>query len=112
MASRNVTSMTNSHSHTKQPHRTCMCSPTNHPGSFRCSIHKKPPRAVVARPSSNLNYHCLDHSSMTMVAKANISLKAILLQIIKHRSNRDLHRRKNFKPKPTRFSVMNRVAVS
>ncbi|CAJ2634612.1 uncharacterized protein LOC123922694 [Trifolium pratense] len=116
MASRNVSSITKSHSHTKQPHRTCMCSPTNHPGSFRCSIHKKPPRAVVARPSSssfsNPNYNYLDHSSMAMVAKVNISLKAILLQIIKHRSSRDLHRRKNFKPKPTRFSVMNHVAVS
>lgn len=21
--------------------RTCMCSPTNHPGSFRCSLHKE-----------------------------------------------------------------------
>ncbi|KAE8688144.1 Serine-rich protein-related [Hibiscus syriacus] len=24
----------------KQPKRTCMCSPTMHPGSFRCSLHK------------------------------------------------------------------------
>ncbi|KAK8550165.1 hypothetical protein V6N13_118690 [Hibiscus sabdariffa] len=24
----------------KQPKRTCMCSPTTHPGSFRCSLHK------------------------------------------------------------------------
>jgi len=115
MASRNASSMTNSHSHTNQQHRTCMCSPTNHPGSFRCSKHKKPPRNVVARPSSSssseLN-HYFDHTSMEMAAKVNNSLKAILLKIIKHRSSHDLHRRKNFQPKPTRFFVMNHVAVA
>ncbi|KAF8689928.1 hypothetical protein HU200_041563 [Digitaria exilis] len=28
--------------------RTCMCSPTNHPGSFRCSLHKE--RKPAAAP--------------------------------------------------------------
>ncbi|KAM3224058.1 hypothetical protein ACQJBY_057446 [Aegilops geniculata] len=35
--------------------RSCMCSPTNHPGSFRCSLHKerKPEApAVSSRPAS------------------------------------------------------------
>ncbi|KAK7265165.1 hypothetical protein RJT34_32781 [Clitoria ternatea] len=71
------------------------------PGSFRCSKHKKPPRAVAQSPSS-------------MAFKA-MSLKAILLQIVKP-SSQDLQRRKTFRPKPTRFSLMNRntdaVAVS
>jgi len=34
------------------------------------------------------------------------SLKAFLLQVIKP-SSHDLHRRKAFHPKPTRFSLMN-----
>lgn len=36
--------------------RSCMCSPTNHPGSFRCSLHKEQKRSVhqkaAAAPSS------------------------------------------------------------
>ncbi|KAL5065230.1 hypothetical protein RYX36_026967 [Vicia faba] len=99
-----------------KPTRTCMCSPTKHPGSFRCSKHKKSPSVVVARPTSSTSskpdYHNLDRSWMTISLKANCSLKAFLLQIIKHHSRHYLHRRKIFEPKPTRFSVMNRVAVS
>ncbi|KAG4932848.1 hypothetical protein AAZX31_17G103500 [Glycine max] len=79
-----------------QPSRTCMCSPTNHPGSFRCSMHKKPPLAAAV-PSK--------WESSPMAAKAN-SLKATLLQMIKP-SSHDHHKRKTFQPKPTRFSLMN-----
>ncbi|KAJ1385881.1 hypothetical protein SESBI_41285 [Sesbania bispinosa] len=67
-------------------------------------MHKKPaPRAVMARPMpppSSDPHH---------------ALKAILLQIIKPSSN-DVHRKKNFQPKPSRFCLMNSnggaVAVS
>ncbi|KAK7330011.1 hypothetical protein VNO77_24196 [Canavalia gladiata] len=103
MASRNPYSPTKSqYSNTNPQSRTCLCAPTIHPGSFRCSMHKKPPRAVVARPS-NPHHHL--ESSTSMAVKAN-SLKAILLQIIKPCTH-DLHRRKTFHPKPTRFSLMN-----
>ncbi|KAG4930083.1 hypothetical protein JHK82_047152 [Glycine max] len=84
-----------------QPSRTCMCSPTNHPGSFRCSMHKKPPLAAAV-PSK--------WESSPMAAKAN-SLKATLLQMIKP-SSHDHHKRKTFQPKPTRFSLMNNVVIA
>uniref|UniRef100_A0ACD5YPT3 Uncharacterized protein n=1 Tax=Avena sativa TaxID=4498 RepID=A0ACD5YPT3_AVESA len=32
--------------------QTCLCSPTNHPGSFRCSRHRTPGRRL---PSSSLS---------------------------------------------------------
>ncbi|KAL5211695.1 hypothetical protein ABZP36_022542 [Zizania latifolia] len=35
--------------------RSCMCSPTNHPGSFRCSLHKEQKRSIHGhghKPSS------------------------------------------------------------
>ncbi|KAK7292008.1 hypothetical protein RIF29_07616 [Crotalaria pallida] len=113
-----MTKSHNSHTNTTPtpPSRTCLCSPTNHPGSFRCNMHKKPPRATAARPlprsPSSTNPHHLDSP---MLVKAN-SLKAILLQIIKP-SSHDLHKRKTFHPKPTRFCLMNNgnrdaVAVS
>ncbi|CAM0942794.1 unnamed protein product [Alopecurus aequalis] len=31
---------------------TCMCSPTNHPGSFRCSRHRTP----RARPQASISF--------------------------------------------------------
>ncbi|TKY54766.1 hypothetical protein E2542_SST19178 [Spatholobus suberectus] len=114
MASRSASTTKSQHSHTSQPPRTCLCSPTTHRGSFRCSMHKKPPRGV-ARPlprSPSPNPH--HHWNSSMAAKAN-SLKAILLQMLKP-SSHDLHRRKSFQPKPTRFCLMNgntgAVAVS
>ncbi|VAI50878.1 unnamed protein product [Triticum turgidum subsp. durum] len=32
--------------------RSCMCSPTNHPGSFRCSLHKERKQAAQAGSTS------------------------------------------------------------
>ncbi|RZS27155.1 hypothetical protein BHM03_00060589, partial [Ensete ventricosum] len=38
-------------------HRTCLCSPTTHPGSFRCSLHKglSSRSTAVSAPSNCLN---------------------------------------------------------
>ncbi|KAL6331532.1 hypothetical protein AAG906_011472 [Vitis piasezkii] len=97
MASRNGPPNSKPHPAT----RPCLCSPTTHPGSFRCSLHRNfdrvPSRAIV-RPSSR-------QWQLEVMAKAN-SVKAFLLQIIKP-SSHDLQRRRNFKPKPTRFCLMN-----
>ncbi|KAL6334701.1 hypothetical protein AAG906_021360 [Vitis piasezkii] len=88
--------------------RTCLCSPTAHPGSFRCSLHRgslKP----CGRSTANINR--LEPKTVT---KATL-LKAFLMQIIKP-SSHDARRRKNFQPRPTRFCLMNSsgdgVAVS
>ncbi|CAL0325669.1 unnamed protein product [Lupinus luteus] len=37
----------------RQQNRTCMCSPTTHPGSFRCSLHKNCGSHSAARYSPN-----------------------------------------------------------
>ncbi|XVE98447.1 hypothetical protein REPUB_Repub03eG0107400 [Reevesia pubescens] len=97
MASKNTSSNSN-----KLQTRTCLCSPTSHPGSFRCSWHRnfnKPScRTKVVRVSPS-------HWELAVVAKAN-SIKAILLQIIKP-SSHDMQRRRNFQPKPSRFCLLN-----
>ena len=99
-------------SHTQQETRTCLCSPTTHPGSFRCGLHRDslrvPARSRIGRAGSNKK------GGLALIAKAN-SFKAILLQIIKP-SSHDLHRRRDFQPRLTRFCLMNasrdRVACS
>lgn len=109
MASRSAISMSKSNSLTNPsptptptPSRTCLCSPTKHPGSFRCSMHKKPHHRPVPRNYPSKLASCY-------------SMKKFLIQVIKP-SSHDLRRRKNFHPKPTRFCLMNgnrdAVAVS
>ncbi|KAE9602330.1 hypothetical protein Lalb_Chr12g0198451 [Lupinus albus] len=112
MASRNFISIPKSHnSNTIKPPPSptpscrCLCSPTTHLGSFRCSVHKKPPRGSAPPLPRGPSMH----------VKPN-SLKAILLQIIKPSSSHGHHKRKTFHQKPTRFCLMNgnrdAVAVS
>ncbi|KAL1167343.1 hypothetical protein V6Z11_A05G012900 [Gossypium hirsutum] len=67
----------------KSQARTCLCSPTTHPGSFRCSLHRNFNKPPTGR-----------------------SRAALLLQIIKP-SSHDLQRRRNFQPKPSRFCMLN-----
>ncbi|CAI9283641.1 unnamed protein product [Lactuca saligna] len=77
--------------------RTCLCSPTNHPGSFRCARHRssspKVGRKLIAEQLNRLD-----------IKKTNL-VKEFLLKIIKP-SSHDIQRRKNFEPKPSRFSVL------
>ncbi|OAY46981.1 uncharacterized protein LOC110617041 [Manihot esculenta] len=82
--------------------RTCLCSPTTHPGSFRCSLHRNYQRVPSRRSSSSSSSN---NWELAVIAKAN-SLKAFLLQIIKP-SSHDLQRRRNFRPRPSRFCLMN-----
>nr|KYP57352.1 hypothetical protein KK1_003614 [Cajanus cajan] len=99
MASRTCLVTMSQYPHTRRATRTCACSPSRHPGSFRCSMHRKPPRRPLSRTSSPNRW------DSSMAAKAN-SLKAILLQMLKP-SNHDVPRRRSFQPKPSRFSLMN-----
>ncbi|KAG5242751.1 hypothetical protein OIU77_029854 [Salix suchowensis] len=109
MASRDVP---DSKSNDQRQTRTCLCSPTIHPGSFRCSLHRSFRRVSsgsrTGRGGSNPGWE------LALVSRAN-SFKAILLQIIEP-SSHDRHRRRDFQPRPTRFCLMkadrDEVAVS
>ncbi|KAK9102089.1 hypothetical protein Sjap_019343 [Stephania japonica] len=79
--------------------RSCLCAPTTHPGSFRCSLHRNPPCRFGAH-----------HDEMNPKKATNL-LKEFLRQTIKP-SSHDLHRRRDFRPKPTRFCLMNNGSSS
>ncbi|XP_022134810.1 uncharacterized protein LOC111006991 [Momordica charantia] len=85
--------------------RRCLCSPTNHPGSFRCSFHRNRRKVVSATSSSSIAAISTAQLDLAMLAKAN-ALRAFLLQIIKPSGN-DPQRRRNFNPRPSRFCLMN-----
>ncbi|MQM20169.1 hypothetical protein Taro_053185 [Colocasia esculenta] len=84
--------------------RACLCAPTTHPGSFRCSLHRGC-RRIPAQPSGAAA--CggtggqAEAKAAAAAAKAK-SMKALLMQIIGP-SRQDLCRRRNFQPRPTRF---------
>ncbi|CAK9310374.1 unnamed protein product [Citrullus colocynthis] len=74
--------------------RLCLCAPTTHPGSFRCSLHRRPSKAsdkTMQPPGSQSKAGTTDHL-----------VKAFLMQIVKP-SSHDLQRRRDFQPKPSRF---------
>ncbi|KAL0415387.1 UNVERIFIED_CONTAM: hypothetical protein Slati_3370600 [Sesamum latifolium] len=116
-----------SHHHQKQSHRslnsgpkkTCMCSPTTHPGSFRCSLHKNsivPGYGTGNHTSSS--YRSSHHLNMRRSAMTNSLVrigtvegdlvKRALAALIRP-SSHSLRRRADFQPRPSRLSVMSKA---
>ncbi|KMZ65031.1 Serine-rich protein [Zostera marina] len=88
----------------QQQRRTCMCSPTTHPGSFRCSLHKNTAcqtggRHNLSAPSNRLNAM---RSAMT---KSSVKVGTVEGELAK-RTLAALIRRASFQPRPSRLSVM------
>ncbi|GMI83970.1 hypothetical protein like AT5G11090 [Hibiscus trionum] len=87
------------------PSRTCMCSPTRHPGSFKCSRHRRsnhPPKPAPGRRAASSNYR-----ELALIAGANPH-KAFLLQAVRssRSSGVNMQRRRSFQPKPSRFYLL------
>ncbi|OMO74056.1 hypothetical protein COLO4_26726 [Corchorus olitorius] len=92
--------------------RICLCSPSKHPGAFRCSRHKN-----MGRVSSNKSMAVVVGALVTMTIPSNAKLmKVFLNKILTRSSSHSLQRRSNFQPKPSRFcsanNSVNGVAVS
>ncbi|KAE8687896.1 Detected protein of unknown function [Hibiscus syriacus] len=95
---------------TKSHTRTCLCSPTKHPGSFKCSQHRRsnhPPAPVSARRATTVRAWS-NYRELVTRAGAN-SHKEFLLQGVKpsRSSAVSMQRRRNFQPKPSRFYLLN-----
>ncbi|XP_064994300.1 pheromone-processing carboxypeptidase KEX1-like [Musa acuminata AAA Group] len=96
MDSKNSASSSSSKPHS--PSRPCLCSPTTHPGSFRCKLHRGP------RKSSGRSVAHAGSPETKGPAKAT-SMGGLLMQMIRP-SSHDLRRRRHFQPKPSRFFLM------
>ncbi|KAB2019242.1 hypothetical protein ES319_D08G284600v1 [Gossypium barbadense] len=89
---------------TKMQSRTCLCSPTKHPGSFKCSCHRHSNEPVssgcrtVPVCAAFLNYRGLGSIKKTNFNTVN------LLQMVNpsSRSRVDMQRIRNFQPEPSR----------
>ncbi|KAK7304732.1 hypothetical protein VNO77_42619 [Canavalia gladiata] len=101
------------HSVKRQSHaqkRTCMCSPTTHPGSFRCSLHKNFGSRSAQPPQYSPNRLNTRRSAMTnsLVRIGGVEgdlVKRALSALIRPSSHQQ-RRRGDFHPRPSRLSVM------
>ncbi|KAJ6801358.1 uncharacterized protein M6B38_197615 [Iris pallida] len=89
--------------------RTCMCSPTNHPGSFRCSLHKNKP-AAVPYSSNRLNARrsAMTNSLVRIGTVEGDLVKRALAALIRPSSHQQ-RRRAAFQPRPSRLSAMSKA---
>ncbi|KAK7325274.1 hypothetical protein VNO77_29433 [Canavalia gladiata] len=96
---------------TSSQKRTCLCSPTTHPGSFRCAYHKQlaeqQERKRQQRASSKLNLlrSAMKNSLVRIGAVEGELVKRTLTSLIRP-SSHHLRRREAFQPKPSRLSLM------
>ncbi|KAJ0989516.1 hypothetical protein J5N97_007872 [Dioscorea zingiberensis] len=80
--------------------RSCACSPTTHPGSYRCSLHKEIRSYAAVVPSAIR----IEPVGINWVRRA-LALAAVT------RPSSHLHRRKAaFQPRPSRLSAVSSAA--
>ncbi|KAH6818478.1 hypothetical protein C2S51_002081 [Perilla frutescens var. frutescens] len=98
--------------------RACMCSPTNHPGSFRCSLHKG---AAAGKVSSSSQTTSCGSSSRLILRRSAMKnslvrigtvegdlVKRALAALIRPSSHHQ-RRRGEFRRRPSRLSAMSKA---
>lgn len=95
--------------------KTCMCSPTSHPGSFRCSLHKNTANNsgnhhADSFPSTRLNMRrsAMKNSLVRIGGVEGEWVKRALTALIRPSSHQQ-RRRGAFEPRPSRLSIMSKA---
>ncbi|KAF5197987.1 serine-rich protein-like protein [Thalictrum thalictroides] len=90
--------------------KTCMCSPTNHPGSFRCSFHKNFNNHSASYPTNRLNARrsAMTNSLVRIGTVEGDLVKRALAALIRP-SSHSQRRRAGFQPRPSRLSNMSKA---
>ncbi|KAL6221609.1 hypothetical protein ACLB2K_005005 [Fragaria x ananassa] len=97
--------------------RTCMCSPTSHPGSFRCSLHKNTSASssssAVPYSQNRLNARrsAMTNSLVRIGGVEGEIVKRALAALIRP-SSHSQRRRADFRPRPSRLSAMSKCSDS
>ncbi|XP_058181042.1 cell wall integrity and stress response component 1-like [Rhododendron vialii] len=110
MTSSSSSAAAGSHNRKKQ---TCMCSPTTHPGSFRCSLHKNVNshhHSTAPYPSNRLNARrsAMTNSLVRIGTVEGDLVKRALAALIRPSSHQQ-RRRVGFQPRRSRLSVMSKA---
>jgi hypothetical protein len=87
-----------------------MCSPTTHPGSFRCSLHKgSQNNSAVSAPRMNAWRRSAMTNSLVRICGVEGDLVKRALSALIRPSSHQQRRRTSFQPRPSRLSVMSKV---
>ncbi|KAJ6697799.1 hypothetical protein OIU79_011370 [Salix purpurea] len=110
---RSISVSKKNHSHPiSAPKRTCMCSPTTHRGSFRCSLHKNSP--VSSNPAMftphrlNMRRSAMTNSLVRIGGVEGEWVKRALTALIRPSSHQQ-RRRGAFQPRSSRLSIMSKA---
>ncbi|KAI3823532.1 hypothetical protein L1987_04971 [Smallanthus sonchifolius] len=94
------------------PKKTCMCSPTTHPGSFRCSLHKNyniSPAMTYSPNRLNARRSAMTNSLVRIgTVEGGDLVKRALAALIRPSSHQQ-RRRSAFEPRPSRLSIMSKA---
>ncbi|KAL0311741.1 UNVERIFIED_CONTAM: hypothetical protein Sradi_5573400 [Sesamum radiatum] len=97
------------------PKRTCLCSPTTHPGSFRCALHKNSfgggarNHSIPYSPNRlNMRRSAMTNSLVRIGTVEGDLVKRALAALIRPSSHQQ-RRRADFQPRSSRLSVMSRA---
>ncbi|KAK9072833.1 hypothetical protein SSX86_009268 [Deinandra increscens subsp. villosa] len=89
--------------------KTCMCSPTTHPGSFRCSLHKNyntSPAMTYSPNRLNARRSAMTNSLVRIgTVEGGDDVKRALAALIRPSSHQQ-RRRSAFEPRRSRLSIM------
>jgi len=92
--------------------KTCMCSPTTHPGSFRCSLHRK----NNTSSSSSSSTHSVLNTRRSAMANSLVRIGSVEGEWVKRAltalirpSSHHMRRRTSFQPRPSRLRHMTRA---
>ncbi|EPS66288.1 hypothetical protein M569_08491 [Genlisea aurea] len=100
--------------------RTCLCSPTTHPGSFRCSLHRNSygsssgggrggEQSIPYSPNRlNMRRSAMTNSLVRIGTVEGDLVKRALAALI-HPSSHQQRRRVDFQARPSRLSVMSKA---
>lgn len=91
--------------------RTCLCSPTTHPGSFRCALHKNTSsnHSIPYSPNRlNMRRSAMTNSLVRIGTVEGDLVKRALAALIRPSSHQQ-RRRADFQPRPSRLSLMSKA---
>jgi len=89
------------------PRKTCMCSPTNHPGSFRCNLHRNSNNSSSSTMHSQLNARrsAMTNSLVRIGGVEGEWVRRALTALIRP-SSHHMRRRASFQLRPSRLCHM------
>ncbi|KAF7086590.1 hypothetical protein CFC21_089875, partial [Triticum aestivum] len=107
---------------TRSRRSSCMCSPTNHPGSFRCSLHKERKQAAPAgsstRPASPPSPPSTSKSTggalarLVPIGSGHWARRALAPSPAAQQSLQHRRRAGGFRPRPSRLSAVSTAGDS